>query len=457
MQKRWFCLSTITILLQAGFAVANAATDTPLLAATDIPPIHSDSSQVQVAPKSQQQKPTPITLGTQEQSQLKAQVEASISHYESAIAGLESQSGAYGGQLEQQLMSLGLAQEYLGKHAKAIKIYKRAMHLNRINEGLYSTGQIPIIDRLINSHIALAQWDKVNDKYHYMYWLNAQNYGENDIRMLPTLNQLSRWHLQAYAMRFGDDRSDVIEHLVKAHSMFEKSIELLSNQYGQNSQYLIDDLNGLTLTNYFFATFQQLPLEQYKSTSNMISDLDMRRSNQMINQFIANSFRGGRESISRVIDIHTNNENSTPSAVAKAKVKLADWFLMFNKRNSAIELYQEVYQSLTEQDSTSPDLVEIFDHPVALPRLDLLENNTYSETDEREFDKQRDYVVASFNVTPQGKTTNVEIIESQPAENNSARSRVKKSLRLARFRPRFVAGEPVYSEPVTLRILAEKK
>ncbi|MFT4924221.1 MAG: tetratricopeptide (TPR) repeat protein [Phenylobacterium sp.] len=476
MQKRWFCLVIMTILLQVGFNANAASASSPDSKALSISANHSNTSTPQPVPqliaKSMQHRQlehlaTPLSAPlkslnfankgasqTEQESAkaLKDKANRSILSYEEAITNLESIGGSYNGDIEQQLMSLGLAQQFLGKHQKAIKIYKRAMHLNRINEGLYSTGQVQIIERLINSHMAMAQWEEVSDRYKYLYWLGQQNYGGNDIRMLPTLHQLSRWHLQAYAMRIGDDQSTIIGHLVEAHKMFERSIALLAHQYGENDQRLINELNGLTLANYFFATFQNMPIK--KRTSTPVSDLDMRRSGQMINQFISNSFRRGKESISRVIEIHQNDENATPWAVAKAKVKLADWMLMFNKRNSAISLYQEAFNALDGEETSIHERGKIFGHPVALPRLDLLENNTYSENDGRAYDKQKDYVLASFDVTAHGKTTNIEILESQPTDNISVRSQVKKSLRVARFRPRFIEGQPVFAENVTLRILS---
>ena len=475
MQKRWFCLTLLAILSPVGFASDSPVTTAVNPSVTESQTLNAATTVTAQQPPVKPQTTAPVTITKQSpphslktlltlasadpteaaaQKKLKDKVTRSIEHYENEIVNIESQDGVYEGRIEEQLLSLGLAQQYMGKHEKAIKIYKRAIHLNRINEGLYSTSQIPIIKRLINSHMAMAQWSKVDERYQYLYWLSKQNYGEDDIRLLPTLNQLSKWHLQAYAMGIGKDSDTVTTHLVEAYGMFEKSVELLSNQYGPNDQRLIDDLNGLTLSNYFFATFQKLPLEQHGS--NVVSDIGMRRSTQMINQFIANSFRRGKESLARVIDIHANDENATPWAVAKAKVKMADWLLMFNKRNSAIELYQEAYNSLTDEE-TQLERSKMFVHPVALPHLDMLENNTYSEVDERQYDKQRDYVLASFDVTPQGKTTNIEILESQPVDNTSVRSRVKKSLRLARFRPRFIEGEPVFSEKVTLRILSPQR
>lgn len=486
MQKQWFCLILMAMLLSFGFnagaqKVSNATNVTAQPGNNTTPAAvqatvqtnsaaYAPTTPAQPAPRqvTAQQLPEHATsehatpdqpimaalniANTPAEQAMKDKVSRSVDHYQNAIANMESAGGAYGSGIEEGLMSLGLAQQYLGKHAKAIKIYKRAMHLNRINEGLYSTGQVPILERLISSHMALSQWDKVSDRYEYLYWLNNQNFGENDIRMLPTLSQLSRWHLQAYAMQFGDDQGQVLEHLVKAYNFLEKSVALMENQYGQNDQRLISDLNGLLLANYFFATFQNMPV--HVRTHTVVSDIDMRRSSQLINQYIANSFRRGKENISRLIDIHSNDENATPWAVAKAKVKLADWMLMFNKRNSAMDLYSEVYNSLPEGEASLVERVKMFDHPVALPNLDMLENNTYSDVDGRQYDKKRDYVLASFDVTAQGKTTNIEILESKPADNVSVRSRVKKSLRLAKFRPRFVEGEPVFAEKVTLRILS---
>lgn len=377
-----------------------------------------------------------------------------IDLYQRQISKLESEEGVYGSALVEKLSSLGLAYQQANKHQEAIDVFKRAVHLNRVNDGLYTETQTPILYHQIDSHMALGQWKEVSDKYQYLYWLNSQNYGKNDPRMIPTLDRLSKWHLQAYTMSFGRDRKEVTQHLITAHTYFSRSISLIEQLEVNrvNQEMLIHELKGLTLTNYLFATFQRnIPI---RSNTGMPLDPEARHSAMVIDHYISRSFRSGKEALNRVIDIYRNIDDAPPWAVARAKVKKADWLFIFNKREAAFALYQEAYNMMTESDRSRPYLESIFGQPVALPNLDMLDNGQYSEHDTKFNDKSVDYVLASFDVTPQGSAANIQIIESKPQDNLNARSQVKRSLKIAKFRPRFVEGVPTLTEKMKLRVLS---
>ena len=85
-----------------------------------------------------------------------------VEKYEVAIEEIESQDGAYGSRLTQELMNLGSIYQEYGRHDEAIKFLKRSAHLNRINDGLYSTTQIPIIRKLIISLKEKKQWSLIS-------------------------------------------------------------------------------------------------------------------------------------------------------------------------------------------------------------------------------------------------------------------------------------------------------
>jgi tetratricopeptide (TPR) repeat protein len=384
----------------------------------------------------------------------KLEVLRNIDLFHRQISQLESEEGVYGSTLTEKLGSLGIAYQYADEHNKAIEMFKRAIHLNRVNDGLYTTGQVPLLQRLIASHIKLGQWDKVSDKYNYLYWLNTQNYGKEDPRILPTLTQMSKWHLRAYGMQFGKDRQAVTNHLITAHTYIERSIDLLDQHQQTNNteQRLIKELNGLTLTNYLFATFpRSAPIRAHTGSA---LDPEVSHSAMVVDHYISRSFRSGKKALNRVIDIYSNSESAPPWAVAKAKVKMADWLFIFNKRSAAFALYQEAYNLMTEHESSLSALKATFDQPVALPNLDLLDSGQYAESDKSFTDKSVNYVLASFDVTPQGNASNIEIIDSKPLNNISARSQVKRSLRITKFRPRFVGGEPILTEKMKLRVLS---
>jgi len=377
-----------------------------------------------------------------------------IDLYHRQIGELESDEGVYGGTLVEKLSSLGLAYQQAGQHEKAIDVFKRAIHLNRVNDGLYTTSQVPIVLYQIASHVTLGQWKEVSDKHEYLYWLSSQNYGKNDPRMIPTLNRLSKWHLQAYSMNFGRDRQAVTDHLITAHNYFSQSIDLLeqSEETQENQLQLIEELKGLTLTNYLFATFQRnIPI---RSNTGRLMDPEAKNSDMEIDHYISRSFRSGKQALNRVIDIYTKSQDAPPWALARAKVKKADWLFIFNKKRAAFTLYQEAYNMMTENESSRPYLQALFGQPVALPNLDMLDSGQYAEDERGFYDNSANYVLASFDVTPQGSAANIEIIDSKPEDNFHARSQVKRSLRIAKFRPRFVQGEPAFTEKMKLRVLS---
>jgi tetratricopeptide (TPR) repeat protein len=445
MQKRLFCL--ITMMLSFALWLTG-----PVVHATPSSSSQTGASTPGSAVTGSQPAKAAANKGARLTTSERVRIDQDILNYKSAISELESREGVYGPNLTEKLSSLGSALQYIGQHEKAITIFKRGIHINRINDGLYTTTQVPLLERQIASHMAMGQWQEVNNRYRYLHWLYTQNYGKDDPRILPALNQMSKWHLQAYAMQFGKDRDSIASHLISAHTMIEKSISLLERS-PDNNERLIEELNGLTLTNYLFATYQRSSVE--KMNMNMPMDPESRHSAMMIDQYINRSFRAGKDAINRVIDIYSNMNDAPPWSVPKAKVKMADWLFMFNKRNAAFALYQEAYNDLTNEASAQQELKKIFDKPVALPNLDLMDTNNYNDVDQAQYDADNHYVLASFDVTAQGKAANIEIIESKPEDNISARSQVKKSLRIAKFRPRFVAGgEPALTEKMQLRVLS---
>lgn len=435
MCKRLYCLF-VCILAHAHVAIGSPS---------------SDQSESESASQKNQAKVVPAPKLSKQEL---AEIQKRIYEYEQAIGEIESDSGAYGLGMGQQLDALGVAYQQLGKHTEAIDIFKRAIHLTRIHEGLYTHSQLPMVQRQINSLMMLNQWDEVSNRYQYMYWLNTVTFGEDDPRMLPSLYQLSKWHLQAYAMNFGSSREEIANHLIKAHDMIEKSIMLLEKQ-GNEEQRLVNNLNALALTNYLFATLQRTPTSKLAASSR--SQLEGGKTHfvsQMIDIYINRSFRAGRDAISRIVDIYSNSNTAPPYAVAKSKVRLGDWLFLFDKKDAAMEIYADAYQMLKTETQGKQEIDRIFSQPVALPNQDLLETNNFYSMDQAQYDANNHYVVASFDVTEQGKTANIEIIESVPENNYSARSQVKRSLKIAKFRPRFVEGEPALTEKIQLRILS---
>ncbi|WP_299598543.1 hypothetical protein [uncultured Microbulbifer sp.] len=363
--------------------------------------------------------------------------------YRQRIEDMEAEYGAYGAGIDEQLMGLASALQRSGNHEEAISEYRRAMLINRVNEGLYSLNQVPMIERMIESQIALNRWEEANDNHEYLFWLHAKNYGEKDPRMLPIINQLSSWHLQAYIDEKG---ATLFEHLINATNMYALAVDIISQNFGANDLRLVEALRGLKATNYYLATYSGEPQEAIVINASFAGSGNASPERRaQLDHYRMNSFSSGKTAITKIMDVYRKNPASPPAASAKAKVELGDWYMMFNKWHSARETYGEAYQALWDNGATNQEIEEIFGRPAALPTLPLLDEDREALANS--------YVTVSYDVTAFGKARNIQILSARPESKVSIRSRVRNVLKRAKFRPRFENGEPVETTGIVQRFV----
>jgi tetratricopeptide (TPR) repeat protein len=364
-----------------------------------------------------------------------------VEYYRERIEDLEAEYGAYGIGIDEQLLGLATALQKAGAHEEAATEFRRAMLVNRVNEGLYSLSQIPMIERLIESQIALNQWEEANDNQQYLYWLHEKNYGKKDPRMLPVINNLSRWHLQSYVEKKGET---LVEHLINATKLYTLAVDIISKNFGSNDLRLVDALRGLKATNYYLANYKgeaQAPLVVNTSFGGG-PDVSQR---SMVDHYRMKSFNTGKKAITRIVDVYQRNPQSPPAASAKAKVELGDWYMMFNKWHSARRTYGEAYKSLWDNGASSDEIEDIFGRPIALPALPILESESKALANS--------HITVSYDVTAFGKARNIKILRAYPSDKVQIRSKVRNILKRAKFRPRFEDGEAVATRGIVQRFV----
>ncbi|WP_439133985.1 hypothetical protein [Pseudomaricurvus sp.] len=363
--------------------------------------------------------------------------------YLDAIAEIENTYGPYDRNLSQHLMGLGVNYQNRGRHVEAVDIFRRAMHVSRISDGLYSLSQIPMLEHLIESGVASGDWESANESHQYLYWLYKRNFGENDPRMLPAITKLSNWHLNAYAL---DGGSGLFEHLINAHNLYNMAISIISRAYGEYDLRLVGALKGLTVSNYYLATYQTSAAQRDAFQTGFSTSRSQIDEKARLDQYILNSYSSGKAAISRIRDVYASNPQIPEDAEVVAQIQLADWNLLFNRWHTAMDLYQSAYDALVASPDGKALADEYFSRPVALPDMPLLKSNldTTEETG-------NEYVLVSFDVTRNGHARNVEILESYPEDNTRNRSQVRKALKQTKFRPRFADGTPTDTQHLTHR------
>jgi len=379
---------------------------------------------------------------------MSAQRDRSIQEYERTIERLMGEYGVYDDRLAEQLLGMGITQQRMGNHLAATNSFEQSLHLDKVNNGLEHLQQAALMELLIDSYTALGEWERVDAYQQYLYWLHLRAYGESDPRLIPVLTRLGRWHMRASELA---TESVPLAHLRRASKAFRRAVNIGEAAYGLNDVRLLDPLYGFALGSYYVAA---------SSSSRGANGLGNNARNQVNSyeeglaraELVARGYREGRTALQRMADIHAASPETAPEARGIALTLLADWYLLFNRQQNAREAYQAAYAALVASGVDHQNIQQFFSRPKALPTLRLSpEQDQPAAAPVVEDNEKRTYALASFYVTRNGRPRNIQILESQPADDTSLQRRARRAIRSMRFRPRMENGMPVPSAAVNMR------
>jgi len=389
----------------------------------------------------------------------------SIAKYEEQIQKHQAEHGVYDPATGEYLLSVGLVHQRDGNHEQAIKMLSRALQIKRVNEGLHSTGQLIILERLLKSNIAASNWVEVDRNYHQLLWIYKRNYADDDPLLLPIIDKVGRWKLKAYEENLLEDNA--LTTIGESERLFTDTISILQRQYGEHDPRLVDPLYGRALTNYQYAIeAANTPQDKFHGTGSPTRTQVVCRTVPTANggiRRICNTIRTpdpgyyasqssnkqfaleqriqavGR-ALKQIVQIHNAHPGLPEDSHARALVHLGDWNLLRGKKSTANKNYKTAYEILSSNNAYSDLLKEMFGKPQNLPALRL----PLPEVDEKlDEEKITTTVLASFDVSRTGRARNIQIIESDPVDATSARRKTRKTIKGRLYRPRFENGEPV--------------
>lgn len=407
-------------------------------------------------------------------AQARSDSRKSIAEYEQEIRKREAEHGVYDPATGEFLLSVGLVYQNNGQHDDAVDAFTRALQIKRVNEGLQSTGQLLILEQLVKSNIANADWEEVDRNYQQLLWIHKRNYDAGDPRLLPVVDKVGRWKLKAYKENLLD--GSAIRVIGESEKLFRSTIDILERQYGENDPRLINPLYGRALTNYQYAIeVANTPQDEFHGAGSPTRTQVICRTVPTPNggaRRICNTIRvpdpsyyatqssnkdfalGQRivavgKALKHIVQIHENNQELPKDSHARALVHLGDWNLLRGKKTTANKNYKSAYQLLADSGEHQEVIEELFGKPQNLPALRL----PLPEIDDKLEEEKTTTVLASFDVSRSGRAKNVQIIESEPPDATSARRKAKKTIRARLYRPRFENGEPVATVGNKIRIV----
>jgi tetratricopeptide (TPR) repeat protein len=377
-----------------------------------------------------------------------------IRDYQAQVDQLESQYGAYHAGLSEVVHGLGLAYQQEGNHDEAILHLNRALQINRVNQGLYHVGKIPLIEQLIASYSATGDWEAVEDRYFTLMQLYSRNYDNTDIELLPGLAKLVKWHLYAYSARVAEQP---VSHLLLARELIYQFIGIININYGADDLRQLNPFAALVLTEYYLAVegaqFTEAPpragVNSFREES-VTGYFEIPAPYQTV-------FSRGKLHLEEMIRITQTNAVTPPRTALDVLVMLADWNLLFKKSTTADEIYREVWEQAMTLENPEHHIEEIFGQLTNLPNFSI-SGISFSENDNDSASQdlalsttELGVIVIQFDITTSGRATDPELVEADPGASKNTVFKARKQLKSSRFRPRYENGIAVTTQNARIR------
>ncbi len=383
----------------------------------------------------------PRRLDPEQDPEYQAHV-ANLSNYTESVEEKEFNGGAWHPGLVEDLTALGQLQQDLGNHLEAVDLFERAMHVSRINAGLHSLDQIPAVEMMIDSYRSLADWQHVDLYENYLYYIQQREFGSNDPRLIPVLDQLGRWNIEAFTIGHGDPLG---LRLSTAQVLFSAALRMVGIHFDKDDR-VVSFSRNLARTAYLDKQYPEyvtaLDRPEYRSAQEQMRDLyNERRSGT------PRGYRVGANALQEVATYYAENGDD-PYLLAEAIADMADWELLFERRQTAMEMYARAWDVLAEQDNSEELLQRLFGQVIPVPAFAELPTNLLmgSASSQDRPGLQYDYADVVIGVTQYGAPRDITIISEETEENSRQLNQLRRAIRSKIFRPMIVDGQAQDSE-----------
>ncbi len=315
---------------------------------------------------------------------------------------IESNQNIISPELISPLYGFALTLNRYSQYQEAITILERALRINHVNQGFHNLDQLKIHDTLTESLIGAKNFQQANHHQTFQVYVNKKHFGVNNSMVDESLMKLSNWY----------KRTGQIFLEREVHE------ELLERQTSRTT----DQIKPL--------------IETYKNIS-----FSHRREGVDIYKSI-NPLKQALEKIDAM-------ENTNLILKFEVLLDIGDTYTSYGRAQSGMNAYQECWGLIDEDPSMSKLIQERFSTPVKVRNILLPNTYPIPEVGEENEADQTGYISLRYAIGVSGKTTNIEVIESDPEGliERVAVSAIKKTV----YRPVYIEAEPQESSAINFR------
>jgi hypothetical protein len=385
---------------------------------------------------------------------------------EQAVATLEATGDTWHPMIAESMISLAQLLQAEDKHTDALVTLERAVHISRVNHGLFSLEQGPAIKMQVQSHLALGEWAEADSLEQYHFYIHSRSLGDGNPELIPALLSYAEWHLDAFADRRGEFPST---RLIDAYRLYSVAMSLV-DAHPEPEKYPRERyLHRLAYLSWLMhrTGVQNRPETLYAKTRQVDDDWAERITAGEY-RLHNNPFLQGEYVLGQIIAMREQRLEESPlgSSIqremrklhAEAVLDMADWNLLFDRRQRAESVYEQAWELLASEDDALKK--DVFNRMVLIPSfenfmqpeqtMELAQGSSiamataFSATRAMRDQPRQSWpwVTMRFDLTRNGRVTNVELMDSSTEINENVRRNMVMALRGSVLRPALREGTP---------------
>ncbi|MBN7799018.1 tetratricopeptide repeat protein [Parahaliea mediterranea] len=358
-----------------------------------------------------------------------------VADYLRVVQGREREGGAYDTQLVEPLHDLGRAYQAGGRHDEALATFRRALHLNRINGGLYNSAQLPLMNDMIDSYLVLGDLDAADQLYDWRFRVQQQAHSPGQPEMQQAVSEYVDWQRQAYLQGITGVTDEGFRRLLTIYEAHSAQIEQLEEAGDRGAAYREALYNRLEVE-YLISQYDgekvpavQLNISGWGGTTDELATSTSIEA-ERFRQLREYNLRNGINTARRIVDLEDSAEQPDPVARARARLAAGDWYQWWGLTARARQNYEEAWAIFDGDESETTDPDDLFSRPVELPDTRVFHPDGIAPSEDA-----RARAVVSLRVSRDGRAREIEVVEQEPPEDMGARVVLYRLLRDVRFRP----------------------
>lgn len=345
-------------------------------------------------------------------------------NYLRAVKIVETLEGGLSRRLLQPLLGLGATYYAAEQYEDSVDVLRRAVDSSRKLDGLFSEPQLELVEALIDGYIQLSMTEEAEREQQYVVRLSEKLYGRDDVRMLPTLHRVAGWYETGGKYR-------------TARSYYGRALQIVRNGPGKDDLRIVKPLRGIARTyrqEFLYGTLEEddetrVVGPSYRNTAIVAqppSQPDTRRT--LLDP-------DGEEALKLALGVLKDKPKEV-ELHAQTLLDLGDWYQIRGDNRNAVASYRKAWLAFTGPGGSGTSAMN---EPVQLYYRAPSSATPKQSTDEKPVSER--FVDVKFTVTREGRVDDVRTVETDATDGQ--RKSVIISIRRARYRPRFVDGNPV--------------